>query len=306
MSALRKWAGRIRRSPTVFRETLRARQQLQQLGHPPGHYYSPIPPFDEILSDPAWGADETLAGIDLNEHGQLELLDKLAALQADLPADPTPGRRYYSNNDFYAAADGTILQAMLRHLQPARVIEIGSGFSSALMLDTSETFLGGRTRFTFIDPEPERLLSLLNADDRATVFSRSMQEVPQDVFAELAAGDILFIDSSHVTKAGSDVNRIYFEVLPRLAPGVYVHIHDIFYPFEYPRGYLERRWAWNEGYLLRAFLMFNSSFEVALFPSFLETHHADRLAAALPLAMSHPPNWPSLRGANIWLRRAGA
>ena len=277
------------------------------LGHRPGHYYSPIPAFDDLLATPGaiWRDVDGLPGIDLNVEGQFALLEKLARFHEELPEEPTPGRRYYSRNGFYSAADGIVLHTMLCEVKPKRVIEIGSGFSSALMLDTNEIRLGGRTELTFIDPEPQRLFDLIGRDSdlRATILELPMQEVPIERFDELTAGDLLLVDSSHVTKAGSDVNRIFFDVLPRLAPGVHVHIHDAFWPFEYPRGYLERRWAWNELYLLRAFITFNTGFEITLFPSFLEARHADELERALPLAMTHPPNWPSLRGASIWLRR---
>jgi hypothetical protein len=112
----------------------------------------------------------------------------------------------------------------------------------------------------------------------------------------LEANDILFIDSSHVSKAGSDVNHLFFTVLPRLKPGVLVHVHDVFYPFEYPLGWLRQGRAWNELYLLRAFLQYNTAFEMLFFNSFLWKHHKEQLAAKLPRMATNP-------GGSIWLRK---
>jgi hypothetical protein len=197
-----------------------------------------------------------------------------------LPTEPTAVRRYYSANDSYAAADGIVLLTMLRHLRPRQVVEIGSGFSSALMLDTDEKYLDGKTRFIFIDPEPGRLLGMLRDADRerATVIAEWLQDVSLDLFDHLDEGDVLFVDSSHCSKTGSDANLLVLDVLPRLAVGVYAHFHDAFWPFEYPRAYLEQHWAWNELYLLRAFLAFNHAFTIALFPSFLEARYQTSLA----------------------------
>jgi predicted O-methyltransferase YrrM len=292
---------RVKRAPRALQEALEDRRLL---AHRPGHYYSPVPPFDELLARPL-PTDSDIAGVNLNERGQRELLRKLASLHTELPTDPTAGWRYYSANDFYAAADGIVLHTMLRHLRPRHVVEIGSGFSSALMLDTDERYLDGETRFTFIDPEPERLLGLLRDADheRANVIADRLQNVSLDLFDQLDEGDVLFVDSSHCSKTGGDANVLVLDVLPRLAVGVYVHFHDAFWPFEYPRAYLEHHWAWNELYLLRAFLAFNHAFTIALFPSFLEARYRDELGAALPLALTHPPAWPTIRGASIWLRR---
>ena len=93
------------------------------------------------------------------------------------------------------------------------------------------------------------------------------------LFRELHAGDVLFVDSTHVAKVGSDVNHIFFEILPILQPGVVVHFHDIMYPFEYEPKWIYTGVAWNEAYMLRAFLMFNPTFKILLFNSFLAHLH---------------------------------
>jgi Methyltransferase domain len=276
----------------------------ERLAFTAGHYYSEVPKLAELLADAEriWPEHppRTLPGIDLNEDGQLALLAEIAQFYAEQPwgDERQADLRYYFKNELFSYADALYLYGMLRHLRPRRLIEVGSGYSSAITLDTNERFLGGQLRCTFIDPEPERLYSLLSADDRrgVEILPQRIQDVPVARFGDLAAGDILFLDTSHVTKCDSDVNHDIFEVLPRLAAGVYVHIHDIFYPFEYPRDWLEDGRHWNEDYLIRAFLLNNSAFEVVLFADYLRQFHSDRLGQLLPLALNHT-------GMSLWLRK---
>jgi len=141
-------------------------------------------------------------------------------------------------------------------------------------------------------------MGLLKPQDRATstIIADKVQNVGLDVFESLEADDILFIDSSHVSKIGSDVNFLFFEVLPRLQPGVYVHVHDVVYPFEYPEKWVYDGWAWNEAYLLRAFLMFNDRFEIVLDPSYLQLKEKAWLEAHMPL-MTKSQAW------SFWMKR---
>jgi hypothetical protein len=198
----------------------------------------------------------------------------------------------------YPLGDAMTLHCMLRHLRPRRIIEIGCGFSSAVILDTNEHYLEGALDCTFIDPDHGRLLPLLKPSDRdrARLIERRLQDVSLDHFAQLESGDILFVDSSHVVKLGSELNTILFDILPRLAAGVHVHFHDIFYPFEYPPEWVREGRAWNESYLLRAFLSFNRAFEISFFFTYLSRFHADRLHDALPGAME-------AGGVSLWLKK---
>ena len=185
---------------------------------------------------------------------------------------------------------------MIRFAQPKRIIEIGSGFSSFVMLDTNELFFDGRIRLTFIEPHGDRLRSRLKGNDLgvAEIISRRVQDVELARFDELGAGDILFVDSSHVSKAGSDVNHILFEILPRLSQGVLVHFHDMFYPFEYPLDWFARGDFWNEDYILRAFLQYNSAFKIRIRNQFLGTFHPEKLGESMPLCMKNI-------GGSLWL-----
>lgn len=274
-------------------------------GWPPGHFYSPIPSLDEVRARESaiFKKPSSLGGIELFERKQLELVEILRAYAVDQPFKdrPTAEFRYHYDNEFFGHGDGIVLHCMLRHLRPARLVEIGSGYTSALMLDTNEAFLSNTMRCTFIEPYTDRLRQLIGPGNsgQAEILETPLQDVGLDVFTQLQAGDVLFIDSSHVAKIGSDVNRIMFEILPILATGVYVHFHDIFYPFEYSKEWVYEGRAWNEAYLLRAFLEFNECFQIRLFNAYLAEFHHDQVAAALP-------PWAENTGGSIWLERVSA
>jgi len=267
------------------------------------HYYSPIPNVSEIQRDAARifePSPPSLDGVDLRTESQLELLGRLGPIVADQPWSTTPssGLRYHFENGFYEYGDALLLHGLMRLHRPRRIVEVGSGFSSFAMLDTDERFLERSVRFTFVEPYDERLRSRLTPDDlsRVDIRTQRVQDAPLSIFEELEAGDFLFIDSSHVSKVGSDLNDLLFRILPRVRSGVLVHFHDVFYPFEYPRSWIEQGRFWNEAYLLRAFLQFNAAFQMEIWSHFLASRHPAELAAAIPLAPKDP-------GASVWLRR---
>ena len=269
---------------------------------PPGHFYSPFPDLTEFdkRSAQLLSADNQPAAMDLREAHQLELFDELADLIGDVPFPVERGEeyRYYFDNPAYSWADGLILHAMLRHVRPRRVVEVGSGYSSAMLLDTTERWLDPGVELTFVEPFDELLRSLLREgdDERVTILDVGVQDVPLEVFTRLQAGDVLFIDSTHVVKAGSDVNHLFFEVLPALAPGVVIHLHDIFHPFEYPADWVHEGRAWQETYLLRAFLMYNDAFEITWFQTLMWSRHNSLLQARVP-------DMARNAGGNLWLRK---
>ena len=178
------------------------------------------------------------------------------------------------------------------------MIEVGSGYSSCVTLDTNALHFQNQIARTFIEPYPDLLHSLLQPGDRARIeiIDRGLQDVALSRFHALEANDILFIDSTHVAKTGSDVNYIFAEILPTLRPGVYIHFHDIFYPFEYPKAWVFEGRAWTEAYLLRAFLTCNREFEIVLFNTFLERFHRPYFLQHMPLCLLN-------EGGSIWLRR---
>jgi predicted O-methyltransferase YrrM len=293
--------GKLERMRAALREPLPR--------YPAGHFYSPMPDQADVdrRAGKLWGLpSKLLGGIDLNEAGQQALFEQLAAFYPEMPFPVTApeaasaGLRYYLENDYCTRGDGVILYSLLRHLKPKRIVEVGSGFSSAVMLDTRDKFLGPDVRCTFIEPYPDRLLSLLRPADHATVtlLKQPVQDVDPAVFTSLEANDILFVDSSHVSKAGSDVNSIVFDILPTLKPGVWVHFHDVFYPFEYPRAWIKEGRAWNEDYLLRAFLQYNAAFKIEFFNAYWYQFHLEQLAKVMPAATR-----AGYVGGSIWLQK---
>ena len=199
---------------------------------PAGHYYSPIPKREEIVVRlESMKTDKfELPGIDLNRQSQFELLTAFQSFYDDLPFPEKKSQdcRYYYDQSFFCYADAIFLYSFLRHINPRRIIEVGSGFSSAVMLDTVERFCFQQPEMTFIEPYPQRLGRLLKSHDEGAtrIIERKVQEIPIDTFSSLHAGDLLFIDSTHVIKCGSDVQFLMFEVLPQLPTGVFVHFHD--------------------------------------------------------------------------------
>jgi hypothetical protein len=242
---------------------------------PPGHFYSPIPDLSEIEKQKSRIYSDALCnetiGIDLQQQQQKDLLLTFREYQGACPFfDSKQQLRYKKENNYFSVCSAFLLYCILIHTRPRRVVEIGSGFSSAAMLDVNQRCSLGIQNFTFVDPYPDRLLTLLNPDDKKTcrVISTKVQEVPKTVFDTLDAQDLLFIDSSHVAKSGSDVVHLFTEVIPMLKPGVMVHIHDIYWPFEYPIDWLRKGICWNEAYIVKSFLQYNDKFRIFLFNDF--------------------------------------
>lgn len=270
--------------------------------YPPGHFYSPIMSLDEVKENEKriWENEniDGIQGINLNTKFQINLIKEFSKNYNDLPFKPekTYGLRYYYNNNFYSYSDAIFLYSMIRHYKPKRIVEVGSGFSSALMMDVNDIFFKGEIELTFVEPYPDRLLGLIGNDEkRVNVVKNKVQDTPLKIYEELSDGDILFVDSSHIVKTGSDVNYIISEILPRLKPGVLIHFHDIFYPFEYPKTWVYGGRNWNEGYFIKSFLMYNDTFEMTLFSSYLHKHHS-HIFEDMPLCYKN-------FGGNLWIRK---
>lgn len=285
------------------RNIIRAKLADAEKFAPPGHFYSPIPSNEDIQRYLSAYSQQLLhhdlPAVDISEPSQFELLHRLTTYYPAVPFQDTPveGLLYHFDNPHYSYTDGIILFCMLNHLRSARLIEIGSGFSTCAILDTNRLSLNSRMQITCVEPYPDLLRSLTaKSQDGITIVERKLQDVGVETFAELRAGDILFIDSTHVSKLGSDVNYIFFEILPRLRNGVVIHLHDIFFPFEYPDSWLLEGRAWNEAYLLRAFLEFNGSFRVLLFISQLQTLHEDWFRQNMPATLMN-------KGGCFWMEK---
>lgn len=277
-----------------------------ELFAPPGHFYSPVVArdeakklFDRLSTRPL---PETLPGLDISRESMVarwtELLPHLRAVP--LPAHPTPGFRYCYENPAYSYGDGATLYAMIARHRPRQIIEIGCGWSSVCMLDALDRELPGQCRITFIEPYPELLRQLgQGAIDAHRLIASPIQDVDLSEFRRLEAGDILFIDSTHVLKTGSDVTYELLHVLPALKPGVLVHFHDVFWPFEYPREWaVDDNRSWDEIYALQSFLSGNRDWSVEFMGNYMTSVEPDRVKRDFPTMLKNP-------GGAIWLRRRG-
>lgn len=282
-----------------------------------GHYYSAVPSLKEIKANEnaIYNIKDELDSIHLNHSKQLEVLTHLEALATkktfDYDADSI---RFNIENDSFSYDDAPVLHYMLRHIKPKRIIEVGSGHSSAVMLDTKDFYINDYDiELTFIDIDLDNLKAVLIDNDYKNIklIEQPIQTVDLSIFDHLEANDLFFVDSSHVSKIGSDLHTILFKILPRLKSGVYIHFHDIRYPFQYKKDLTYKKVFWNEAYLLRAFLMYNNDFEIVFWLNYLT--NSDNLAkeklSFLPLKLwdekfnEHREDF-SGAGGSIYLKKA--
>jgi hypothetical protein len=264
----------------------------------PVHFYQPIPDT-RSLPETLWNRPSKLVGIDMNDVQQLDLLRKEFPRFRDeyneLPTKPSADAlRFYLNNGLFGGIDALVAYCMVRHFQPRLIIETGSGLSSLLLCEAATKNNGAN--LICIEPFPQKFLKE-GFPGLDQLIEKKVQDVDPKLFSQLQSDDILFIDSSHTVKIGGDVNYLFLEVLPRLKPGVIVHVHDIFLPFDYRRDWVMEEFRfWTEQYLLHAFLMFNSAFEVLMANSYLNYCHQKDLKAAFP-------GLSSWAGGSFWMRR---
>jgi len=278
------------------------RYGFYRLSFPPGHYSSPIPDFEDVLrrSDEIFNKEVEIVGIDLKENDQSEFLKELLPFVKEYPYQlkKIDGYRYYYENSMFQQMDGLMLYSILRYFKPKNVIEIGSGFSSAIFLDVNNKIFNNEMKLTFIEPYPDCLFSLLNSSDseRVDIITDRVQNVSIEKYNQLNDGDFLFLDTSHILKTGSDISFWLFNILPRLKKGVIIHIHDIFYPFEYPKEWIEQQKCYNEVYLIHSFLMNNDSFEILLFNSWVKYKQIEWLKLNAPFCLNS-------EGGSLWIRK---
>lgn len=250
------------------------------------HYYQPV--FDgSKLDEKVWSAPDLMSGVDWNEEEQLSLLRKFTYQRelSNIPLVKTSKQslNFSHDNASYGPADAEMLYNMIRHFKPQRILEIGSGHSTKMAkmaLDVNRQE-GVVSQHICIEPFEQPWLEMLGVDH---VIREKVENVRTSYFEALGENDILFIDSSHVIRAGGDVVAEYLRILPRLNKGVLIHVHDIFLPYEYPREWIVReRRFWTEQYLLQAFLAFNSTYKVIAGVNWLARNHHNELSKACPV-----------------------
>lgn len=276
-----------------------------QSASPNGHFYSPVVNTGELNArlGSIYPEHPQAEGVDFDDASHLDLLEQAFARylpEYDYPEQGSSDEElthFYTQNSQFSWLDSRGLFALLRHWRPHRIIEVGSGYSSLLMADINRRFLSGETRIQCIEPYPRPFLR--RPEFGIELIERKVQELELTIFEQLQAGDLLFIDSSHVCKTGSDVTWLFLNVLPRLKPGVRVHIHDIFLPVEYPKQWvLEENRSWNEQYLLHALLMFSNGFKVL----FANNYAFLRFPEQVIRAINHPKG-QGYGGGSIYIER---
>jgi predicted O-methyltransferase YrrM len=245
----------------------------------PKHFYSPVPDYAWLRAhQEVWTAPNPLPGLDWNLDAQFEWLRETCG---DYYAE-VEGLKFFhglTQGEWglgYGPIESQILHCFIRKWNPRRIVEIGSGVSTMCMLHAAEmnSAAGGKVpEITCIEPYPSAALRQRTNDIR--LITELCQTVPASVFAGLSGGDFLFVDSSHAVKLGSDVIRIYLDVIPHLVPGVLIHIHDVCLPYLYPRDALFKPFGWQETALLLALLINNPRLQVL---SCLSAMHYDRPA----------------------------
>ncbi len=236
------------------------------------HYYQPIPDIKDLEKRKVWDKVSKLSGIKFEPNKYLEFMRSLAekyGKECDWPNDPKGDpEEFFLNNSNFSYGCAASLHCIIRNSKPKRIIEVGSGNSSKIIRDAiavNERENGARVEYTIIDPYSN--LDNLGFSRHANIVKKKVEEMNPDFFRRLEENDILFIDSSHVSKIGSDVNFEILEVLPILKKGVIIHFHDIGLPFEYSKTYATNpkfRMFWTEAYLLQAFLACNENFKIIL------------------------------------------
>ncbi len=273
-------------------------------------FFLPIPDEDD-LDNAFWEATSELVGVDMNERAALELLDEVLAPYANEFAQlvpvtqTTPSSHRYLVNSSFMAVDAEVYYALVRHFQPRRIVEIGAGWSTlfaAAAVEKNREEGRGTSELTAIDPFPMPFLRAETAR-LADIVEKRVQDVPLDVFTSLSAGDIIFVDSTHVLRAGGDVQFEYCEILPRLRPGVLVHVHDVNLPKAYPRRYFdEYQYYFNEQYLLQSFLTYNSRFEVIWPARYMLMKHGGQVRALSGGYDEMKRLYPHVEPSSLWMR----
>lgn len=275
------------------------------------HYYLPIPQ-EADLNSKFWEKRSELVGLEMNDTYAIGLLDSVFPLYLDefrssfsihkSPADPA---QFYLINSSFMAIDAHVYYIFIRHFKPKQILEIGAGNSTLLAAaacrQNRKEKNGEEPRLTAIEPFPNALLSegFLGLSQ---LIKQKVEDVNPELFSSLQSGDILFIDSTHVLRSGGDVQLEYCEILPRLAPGVLVHIHDISLPKPYPRVYFENQLYFNEQYLLQAFLCFNSRFEVVWPANYMILKYPERVCNTFPEYHEMRKSYPMSEPSSFWMR----
>lgn len=253
----------------------------------PKHFYSSVPDISELRKKSSWRAPSSMAGISGSDiAGQIEFA---ANCIDDDTSNVLKNRRVHheaiaqnGSDGGYGEIEAEFLYAFIRKWKPARVVQVGCGVSTAVIISAGKD-ANYTPKIICVDPYPTDYLKAQSKNGLIELIAEPAQEVNLSVFTQLQAGDLLFIDSTHAVKPGSEVNRMVLEVLPQLSAGVFVHFHDIYFPYDYPRRVTSADLFFHvESTLLQAFLACNSRFRIEACLSMLHYGAKDKLQEFFP------------------------
>ncbi len=268
------------------------------------HYFLPIPD-ERDLDERFWTAESALVGLDLDVDAASTWVRGLGSwfdeFRTTFPVRAAEPGSFHLINGSFMAVDAHIYYALIRALKPQTIIEIGAGHSTAVALEAAmrNRADGALSRIVAVDPHPD---DWLRSSTDLELIPEKVQDVSLDLFTSLNAGDILFIDSSHILRWGGDVQYEYLEILPRLTKGVLVHAHDIHLPGNYPRVYHDSHLWWNEQYLLQAFLAFTTKFEVVWPAAYMGRRASGLLDEMFPELREMRAAYPASEPSSFWMR----
>jgi len=275
----------------------------------PVHFYSPVPDLQDLERRNVWDYKSSLVGIDLHPQGQIEFLLRLGqefGHECNWPENPqADSYQFYTENGTFSFGCAASTHCLIRHFKPRHVIEVGSGNSSvvisnALIRNSKDS--EEKIEYVVIDPYPQPLIKK-GLPGMTELIKERVELLDMSFFDKLGKNDVLFIDSGHTVRIGSDVNYLILEVLPRLSPEVIIHFHDIGLPYEYPKVYATNpqfRVFWTEAYLLQGFLCYNNAFEILLSMNYLMTDQQAVFRTAFPL---YDPLRHRASSGSFWVRR---
>src|SRR5262249_20369111 len=257
----------------------------------PRHFYSSIPDLRELSTYDGWKAPRQMAGIaGTDTAAQLEFLRDCCS-SFDFTRYSVHARACERNGEEgYGLIESDVLFAfIIRHL-PARIIQVGAGVSTAIILHAAEV-AGYEPEILCIDPYPTRFLTRSAASGAIRLIARKVQDVDIGQLTLLNPGDLLSIDSTHAVRPGGDVNYLMLEVLPLLPAGAWVHFHDIYFPYDYPPSLFKTLFFGAESTFLQAFLACNPRYAIVLSLSMLhhrrQTELQELLPSYQPMPMDH-------------------
>ncbi len=253
----------------------------------PRHFYSEVPSIGDLKREDAWKLPRSLVGV-----GGTDTREQFRFVEACCPPDAV---ERMTRGDVYEAAcrangepgfspiDADFLFSFVRSVRPRRIVQVGCGVSTAVVLLAASETEGYRPEVVCVEPHPTDYLRGLARSGDIRLIEEKAQAVAMETLTDLGGRGFLFVDSTHTVKPGSEVNRLILEVLPRLSPGSWVHFHDIYFPYDYQRGLLaDELFFSNETALLHAFLINNSACAIRASLSMLHYADPDRLRASLP------------------------